>query len=458
MIDNTEERKTGLINNSSTPARENYYDKKIGRGSVVKNRYRIEKKIGEGGFGKVFQAFDLILKKKVALKFLDPGLLEDKKNFSRVRREINISQKIADERIIRIFSLEEWEELHFLVMEMAPGKSLKEYLKLKKKGRIQWTEFKEIFLQILEGVKVLHENGIIHRDLKPSNIMIDTGGKIKILDFGISKEITDMEKTASTGEVVGSPQYMSPEQILGKDIDFQSDIYQLGLILYTAISGAHPFGDSNPLEMFWKHLFEKKPKLSLKGIKIPILIEDIIEKSMEKKRDKRFKNIVEILDLLKRGRVSIFKRAVRKVNSRPVRNFLIISFLLALMIFGYYEIIGSKTLFSLESSGSILRAKNRLGLKTWEKDFSPLNISASYTTQISLSDKIKYLKKGQGNKAVVVFLEDPKNQVSSPNVSISSTKFDSRVISGRRREKWQFKRIFRDRFLWFLRTVPFDRF
>ena len=212
-------------------------------GERIRGRYEILEKIGSGGFGAVFRARDLTLKKKVALKFLYPGVTANKKKFHRVRREINVSQKISDPRITRIFSLEGLEnrrrEQWFLVMELVEGRSLKD--RLARRGVWSWEEFSPLFLDILEGVRSLHRHNIIHRDIKPSNIMIIPGNRIKLLDFGLSKEVDDPTVTTTMGEVVGSPAYISPEQLHREPVDQRSDIYQLSLVLYQALSAALPF-------------------------------------------------------------------------------------------------------------------------------------------------------------------------------------------------------------------------
>ncbi len=240
---------------------------KLKQGTVVNERYRLEKLIGQGGFGIVFAALDVTLNSRVAVKFLNPRLTGNEKKFLRVQREINLSRKISDERIIKVFSLEKWQEIYFLVMELVAGNSLGSFLE--DKGRCPWPEFKGIFLQILEAVDVLHRNGIVHRDLKPANILIAGDGKIKVLDFGLAKELADMDKTSTVGEIVGSPYYMSPEQIRGEAVDFRSDVYQLGLILYRALSGRHPFEHPSTMEVIFKQLNQQPEPLGTRGRRHP---------------------------------------------------------------------------------------------------------------------------------------------------------------------------------------------
>ena len=232
-------------------------------GTVIIGRYRLEKLLGKGGFGMVFAGSDLTLKTPVALKFFDPASLQEEKKFLRVQREINLSRRISDPRIIRIFSLENWSGIWFMVMERVESLTLKE--RLKAGGRFSWEEFRPIFLEILQGVGSLHAQGIIHRDLKPSNIMVAADGAVKILDFGLAKEIGDLEKTSSIGEIVGSPFYLSPEQIQGLELDEASDIYQLGILLYQALTNAYPFPDTTTISLVLMHLNQPPERIARRG-------------------------------------------------------------------------------------------------------------------------------------------------------------------------------------------------
>ena len=254
---------------------------RLEKGSVINDRYRVEKLIGRGGFGMVFAGYDLTLKTEVALKFFDPESLRDEKKFLRVQREINLARKISDPRIVRIYSLEKGSGIWFMVMELVRGATLKD--KLKAGGRFTWEEFQPVFSEILKGVASLHGQGIIHRDLKPSNIMVDAEGGVRILDFGLAKEIADLEKTSSIGEIVGSPFYLSPEQIQGLDLDEASDIYQLGILLYQSLTGAYPFADTSTMGLVLMHLNHPPDRIAARGIKVPAVVEFVVAKALAKK-------------------------------------------------------------------------------------------------------------------------------------------------------------------------------
>ena len=231
---------------------------------MINDRYRLEKLIGQGGFGIVFEALDVTLNSRVAVKFLNPRLTGNEKKFLRVQREINLSRKISDERIIKVFSLESWQEIHFLVMELAAGRSLKSFLQEKGRRRLAGVQG-DIPGDPGGGRRSCIASGIVHRDLKPANILIDEAQQIKILDFGLAKEVDDTDKTSTVGEIVGSPYYMSPEQIRGGAVDFRSDVYQLGLILYRTLSGRHPFEHTSTMEVIFKQLNQRPERLGAGG-------------------------------------------------------------------------------------------------------------------------------------------------------------------------------------------------
>jgi serine/threonine protein kinase/tetratricopeptide (TPR) repeat protein len=419
---------TSKLKSRQTEDEQYFHLKHLEPGTIINNKYRIDDLIGEGGFGIVFRAFDLELKMEVALKFLAPQNTNDSRKFIRVQREIKISRRISDNRLVRIFSLEKWHSIYFLVMEYIKGSTLKALIQ--EKGRLSWREFREFYIQILEAMRSLHKAGIIHRDLKPGNIIIMPEGRIKILDFGLSKDLSDIEKTSSIGEVVGTPRYMSPEQIYGQEIDLRSDIFQLGLILYKTLSGSHPFGNSSTIETLVKHVKERHQKISTNGIKIPKYVEYVIEKSLEKKRNMRFRSIQEMLPILKRGKVPLVKRIYRQICLSPMRNLIISVLLIGGLVLGYLHTVGSKTLGSVEAQGSRLMALNKFGFKVWEKDFAPFTIV--HVDQInSVAEDLRvpgFYKDFFSDQIVRMYLKNPKNGKFSPDISINSGDCDDRFL------------------------------
>jgi serine/threonine protein kinase/tetratricopeptide (TPR) repeat protein len=399
---------------------------KLEAGTEVNQRYRLEKLIGQGGFGIVFQALDMTLNSRVAVKFLNPRLVKNKKKFLRVQREINLSRKISDARIIKVFSLESWREIHFLVMELAAGQSLKSLLQ--EKGHYAWPEFREMFLQVLEAVEVLHRNGIVHRDLKPANILVGGNHAVKILDFGLAKEVDDMDKTSTVGEIVGSPHYMSPEQIRGESVDCQSDVYQLGLILYRALSGRHPFDHASTMEVIFKQLNQRPEPIVATGSALPRYLRFGLEKALEKSPARRFRDAGAMAKFFAKEKHSWISRMLFTFNRRPLKWGAGILLLAVLAVLVFQMTFASRVLDSLQCNGSRLEARNHFGRIVWRKDFAPLNVfHASLTRSIlpvelntgSLSNDLR--QHLEGGKVVVAILAPPPHQVFPPAHSIADS-------------------------------------
>lgn len=383
-------------------------------GTVIKKRYRIEEKIGEGGCGTVFRATDTLQKTQLALKFLNPAVITNKKKFLRVTREINLAQKITDERIVKVFYLDKWNSYYFLVMELVEGKTLKDIFEEKK--RFNWDEFKPIYFEILEGIKVLHQHNIIHRDIKPSNIIISEQGKIKILDFGLAKEITDREKTSSLGEIVGAPFYMSPEQASGEELDFRSDIFSLGMILYRALTGKHPLEKYRTMEIINNYIQGKPIKLASISRDIPGFIKISINKALDKK-ERRFESINEMQRFFTKGQATFRDRLASNFHTRPLRIAVVGLLVVVLFVLIYFGTGIVRKIDSIEKNGSVLRVKSNDDGWTEHKDFSPYIITHAYL------DSFKSY-----HDSVVVFLKHPQNNSFSPTESLNSLALDSKIV------------------------------
>lgn len=287
---------------------------------IINERYKILKYLGRGGFGIVYKCFDNVLNTEVAIKFLDPMITRDPKKFHRIKREINISRKITDNRIVKIFTMEKHFDVIFLVMEFIDGIPLSEIIKNKD---YKWEEFKPILIEILNGLKFLHKNEIIHRDLKPGNIMILKNNNIKIVDFGLAKEITDMEKTSTTEEFSGTAEFVSPEQVEGEVLDAQSDIYQIGIITFLVLSGQHPFSSTSTMELLVKYLTVKPKKISEFKKDIPEYAKFVIGKMLERKKKDRFADVDEIIEILNQSNVKTLAKLLSLVKKNSLKITLI---------------------------------------------------------------------------------------------------------------------------------------
>jgi serine/threonine protein kinase len=259
--------------------------------SALEARFQILKELGRGGMGIVFQAHDKELKEQVAIKILSPILSTNSDALARLKREVSAARRVTHPNVIRIHDLSEMNGLHFVTMEYFYGQNLKEYIKVN--GALSNMKAWQIAEQICEGLEAAHRGGIIHRDLKSQNIIINTAGQIKIIDFGLA-HTTQMEGLTATGLIMGTPEYMAPEQVAGKRVDERADIYSLGIILYELFTGKVPFtGDSAIGVGFMQMKEDPKPPREINP-QISAEVERIILKALQKEPSARYSAVSEL--------------------------------------------------------------------------------------------------------------------------------------------------------------------
>jgi len=266
--------------------------KELEIGGTFSRKYKILDEIGKGGMGVVYKALDSEIKEDVAIKILKPEIAQDKSIIERFRNELKIARKISHKNVCRMYDLNKEEGTYYITMEYVPGEDLKDVIR--RDETISTDKAISITKQVCEGLVEAHRIGVVHRDLKPQNIMIDAEGEAKVMDFGIARSVEAPGVTA-TGMIIGTPDYISPEQAEGEETDQRSDIYALGVILYEMVTGRVPFKGDTALSVALKH----KTKIPLDPRKLnPRLSEDLSRLTlvcMEKDKERRYQTAEALL-------------------------------------------------------------------------------------------------------------------------------------------------------------------
>jgi len=265
--------------------------KELTTGSTFAGRYQIIEELGKGGMGKVYRAVDKKLNEEVAIKLIRPEIALDKGTLARFQNELKVARKISHRNVGRVYELMEDKDLHFITMEYVPGEDLRSFLHRSKRLTIGTAV--AIAKDICAGLAEAHRLGVIHRDLKPSNIIIDKEGNARIMDFGIARSLRTKSITGE-GVIIGTPEYMSPEQVEGKEADQRSDIYALGVILYEMLTGRAPFEGDTPLSIAVKQKTEAAPDPRKSNAHVPEDLSHLILKCLEKDKAKRYQDVADV--------------------------------------------------------------------------------------------------------------------------------------------------------------------
>lgn len=262
----------------------------MNQGERVSGRYKIIKKIGSGGMANVYLATDLILEREVAVKMMSLDFQEDKDSLRRFQREALSTTELTHPNIVNIYDVGEGDR-PYIVMEYVDGMDLKQYIR--ENHPIPYQKAIDIMEQILNGIAYAHKNGVIHRDIKPHNILIDKDGNIKITDFGIAIALSQNSIT-QTNSLLGSVQYISPEQARGNVVTKQSDIYSLGIVLYELLTGTVPFEGESAVSIALKHFQTPIPSLRDFDSRIPQPLENVVLKATAKEPRHRYATVDEM--------------------------------------------------------------------------------------------------------------------------------------------------------------------
>jgi len=272
------------------------------QGSVVGGRYEILSPLGRGGMGTVYRAHDRVLEETVALKVLRAEVASEPEMARRFRSEIKLARRVAHPSVCRIYEYGEDGPRQYISMELVEGPNLKEVLK--SRGALPPAEACGLAAQIADGLEAIHRVGIVHRDLKTLNVMIDPHGAARVMDFGIAKRVAGEGTQAPSGSyVVGSPEYMSPEQARGQPVDFRSDLYALGIIVFELFTGRVPFRADTPVATLLMHLETPPPLDGPAAAAIPPAVRPVLRKALAKDPTDRYSSAREMAEALRAAAV-----------------------------------------------------------------------------------------------------------------------------------------------------------
>jgi serine/threonine protein kinase/Tfp pilus assembly protein PilF len=260
-------------------------------GSTFAARYQIIEEIGKGGMGRVYKVQDTKVNEKIALKLIKPEIAKDKKTIERFSNELRLARKIRHKNVCQMFDLGEERGTQFITMEYVSGEDLRS--SIRRFGQLPIAKSIAIAGQICEGLSEAHRLDVVHRDLKSNNIMIDSEGNVRIMDFGIARSL-EAKGITGAGVMIGTPEYMSPEQVEGKDVDQRSDIYSLGVILYEMVTGRVPFEGDTPFTVGVKQKSEAPPNPKDINSQIPDDLNKVILRCLEKEKENRYQSAGEV--------------------------------------------------------------------------------------------------------------------------------------------------------------------
>jgi len=270
-------------------------------GTLFGNRYEILSILGQGGMGRVYKARDREVDKLIALKTIRLDTADGPEALARFKQELVLARKVTHKNVVRIFDLGEAEGLKFFTMEYIEGESLK--AAIRRRGALPPVEAASLSRQILGALAEAHAEGIVHRDLKPQNVMVDKAGTAHLMDFGIARA-TDTTGMTATGAVVGTPDYMSPEQVKGEKAGPESDLFSFGVILYEMLTGELPYQADSPVSKVMMRLSHRPRPVREISKDVPRYLDAIVRRCLEIDPDLRYRSARDVLVDLERESIS----------------------------------------------------------------------------------------------------------------------------------------------------------
>jgi serine/threonine protein kinase/Tfp pilus assembly protein PilF len=421
--------------------------------------YKITEKLGEGGMGVVYKAIDSELDRVVALKFLPRHLGINEDNLNRFKTEAKAAATLNHPNITTIYSIEKSEEadkenLVFIVMEYIDGIELKEKIK---RGSLSIEQALNISIKICEGLEAAHKKGVIHRDIKSSNIMVTEEDNVKIMDFGFAK-LNMNNNLTSIGTTLGTIAYMSPEQTTGENVDHQTDIWSVGIVLYELITGQLPFKGDYDQAIIYSIMNEDPPKLNHHIKENPELLESIIFKALAKKKEDRYQSVAELkndLKLLNETSESELKEITKQFSfikqsnddkvrlnqgSRYLKIISVFLIVIAASFLTYNFIPGVRSFFNVKVNSVLLPETKHIAIL-------PFNLIGSGTGNSDIAEglteiitsKLSQLEQYQEKLWIVPSSELQKNKVANPTDALMSFGINLAITGSLQRlnDKWQ---------------------
>ena len=266
-------------------------------GQLFAERYEILEEVGSGGMGVVYKAHDRKLDEDVAIKRLDPELLERSASLvERFKSEIRLARRISHRNVVRTHDFGEWDGTYYLTMEYVEGITVRELIDTR--GQVGISSALAIGSQLAQSLDVAHKEGVIHRDIKPANLLLDEGGVLKVMDFGVACLAERTSSLTKDGTIVGTPAYMAPEQLLGGDVDARSDLYSAGVVLYECLTGSLPFEADDSTSLIMKVLEEEPPGPSTVNKDVPPSFSALVLHLLALRPDHRLGSAAELADQL----------------------------------------------------------------------------------------------------------------------------------------------------------------
>src|SRR5438876_10462126 len=253
---------------------------------VIADRYELEELVGTGGMSHVYKAHDRLLERNVALKVLHPHFGDDEEYVERFRREARAAAQLSHPNIVTVIDRGEADGHQFIVFEYVDGENLKELIR--RVGPLPVRKAVQLALAVAEGLAFAHEHGLVHRDVKPQNVLLNGEGEAKVTDFGIARSLDVEQGMTQTGTVLGTSNYIAPEQASGRPVDAHTDVYSLGVVLHEVLTGEVPFPGDNFVAVAMKHINEPPPDLLEKRPNVPLRVAAIVDRALQKDPADRF--------------------------------------------------------------------------------------------------------------------------------------------------------------------------